>query len=162
MKSIDEIRPETFKALNEGVLWLTLVCHVAWCSGGADKDWQIGVIIPVHKKGDRSECTNYRSIFLLSLPWKAYTKCLGKRYREINEPKLEHTQCAFALNVELQTKFSLSGKFSSNLASMSEVDGKMALYRECCFHDLYKIKANQVTFVGFKGAIAPSGSAPAS
>jgi len=68
------------KTLNqEGVLWLTRVCQVAaWCSGRALKGWQTGVIIPVHKKGDGSECTNYRGISLRTLPGKVYAKCLEK------------------------------------------------------------------------------------
>lgn len=51
----------------------------------------------IHKKGDRSECTNYwsectnyrsectnyRVFSLLCLPGKAYAKCLGKGWREI-------------------------------------------------------------------------------
>jgi len=40
----DEIRPEIPKALNHGVLWLTRVCQVSWCSGRAPKDWNAGVI----------------------------------------------------------------------------------------------------------------------
>jgi len=30
------------------------------------------VIIPMHKQGDRSECTNYGDISLLSLPGKVF------------------------------------------------------------------------------------------
>jgi len=50
----DEIRLEMLKVLNRGVLWLTGVCQVAWYSGRASKDWQIGIIIPTHRKGDWS------------------------------------------------------------------------------------------------------------
>ena len=57
----DEIRPEIFKALNgEGIRWLTRVCQVTWKLKKTPKDWQTGVIIPIYKKGDRKECTNYR------------------------------------------------------------------------------------------------------
>jgi len=62
----------------EGVLSLTRVGQVVWCSGKAPKDWQTRVIIPMHKKGDRSECTNYRGISLLSLPGKVHAKYLNK------------------------------------------------------------------------------------
>ena len=56
----EEIRPEMLKALNgEGVLWLTRVCQVAGKLGKTSKDWQTGVIISVHKKDNRKECTNY-------------------------------------------------------------------------------------------------------
>jgi len=72
----DEIRPEILKALNQGVHWLTRACHVTWCYGRAPKDWQTGVIVPTHKKGDRSECTNYRDISLLSLQEKRMPSAL--------------------------------------------------------------------------------------
>jgi len=36
------------------------------------------LIIPIHK-GDRSECTNYRGISLLSLPGRVYAKFVKKR-----------------------------------------------------------------------------------
>ena len=105
----DEIRPEILKALNQGVLWLSHVCQVAWCSGSALKGWKYGVIIPIHKKGARSECSNYRSICLLSPSGKVYAKCLEERYREIIEAKLDDTQCVPI--VALQNKFSLSSNF---------------------------------------------------
>ena len=73
----DEIRPEMLKALTgEGILWLTRVCQVAWKLGKTPRDWQTGVIIPIFKKGDRKQCTNYRGISLLSLPGKVYAKAL--------------------------------------------------------------------------------------
>ena len=43
-------------------------------------------------------------------------KCLGKRCREINEPKLDDTSAVFILAI--QTNFSLSNKFLRNLGSM--------------------------------------------
>ena len=92
----DEIQPEMLKALNvEGVRWLTRLCQVTWKLGKTQKDWQAGVIIPIYKKGDCKECTNYRGISLLSLPGKMYAKCLEKKCREIVESKLEDCQCGF-------------------------------------------------------------------
>ena len=92
----DEIRPEMLKALTgEGFLWLTRVCQVAWKLGKTPRDWQTGVIIPIFKKGDRKQCTNYRGISLLSLPGKVYAKCLERKCREIVESKLEDGQCRF-------------------------------------------------------------------
>ena len=92
----DEIRPEMLKALTgEGILWLMRVCQVAWKLGKTPRDWQTGVIIPIFKKGDRKQCTNYRGISLLSLPGKVYAKCLERKCREIVESKLKNGQCGF-------------------------------------------------------------------
>ena len=58
----DEIRPEMLKALTgEGILWLTRVCQVAWKFGKTSTDWLTSVIIPIFKKRDRQQCTNYRT-----------------------------------------------------------------------------------------------------
>ena len=56
----DEIRPKMLKALfREGILWLTRVCQVAWKFGKTPRDWQTGVMIPILKKRNRKQCTNY-------------------------------------------------------------------------------------------------------
>ena len=50
----DDFRPEMLKAMNVyGVRWLTRVCKVACRTGQAPKQRQTGVIIPIHKKGDK-------------------------------------------------------------------------------------------------------------
>ena len=93
---IDEIRPEMLKALGvRGTSWLTRVCRVAWRSGQAPADWQTGVVVPIFKKGDQRECSNYRGITLLSLPGKAYARVLERRCRKIAEPQIQERQCGF-------------------------------------------------------------------
>ena len=95
----DEIRPEMLKVLTgEGIFWLTRVCQVAWKFGKTPRDWQTGVIIPIFKKADRKQCTNYSGLSLLSLPGKVYAKCLKRKCREIVESKLEDGQCGFRLS----------------------------------------------------------------
>ena len=85
----DDIRPKTLKAINMyGVRWLTHVCKLACRTEQAPKQWQTSVIIPIHKKGYKRKCTNYRGISLISVPGKVYAKCLEKKFREIVEPKL--------------------------------------------------------------------------
>ena len=53
------------------------------------------MVIPINKKGDRKEWTNYPEISLLSLTGKVYDKCLEKKYREITELTLDNGQCGF-------------------------------------------------------------------
>ena len=61
----DQIRLEMLRAMNRGgILWLTRACQGAWSSGKAPRDWQMGVIIPIHKKDDKKECFNYQGISL--------------------------------------------------------------------------------------------------
>ena len=71
---VDEVRPEFLKALDVvGLSWLTRLCNIEWTVGTVPLDWQIGVLVPLFKKGDRRVCSNYRGITLLSLPGKVYS-----------------------------------------------------------------------------------------
>ena len=79
----------------EGILWLTRVCQVASKFRKTPRDWQTGVIIPIFKKRNRKQCTNYRGISLLSLPGNLYAKCLERKCREFVESKLQDGQCGF-------------------------------------------------------------------
>jgi len=74
---------------------------------------------PHTQQGRKGEGTNYRGISLLSLPGKVYAMRLEKRCREIIEHKLGDSlhSAVFVLVTALQTKFSLSSKFSRNLGS---------------------------------------------
>jgi len=93
---IDELRPEMLKALGmAGIEWMTRLFNVAGREGRVPLDWQTGVVIPLFKKGDQRECSNYRGITLLSLPGKVYAKVLERRCREILEPQVQEEQCGF-------------------------------------------------------------------
>ena len=43
------------------------------------QDWTLGEIIPLHKKGDKSNVQNYRGITLLSTLSKLFTRILNNR-----------------------------------------------------------------------------------
>ena len=58
-------------------------------------DWQIGVVIPLFKKGDWRVCSNYRGITLLSLPGKVYSGVLERRIRRIVKSRIQEVQCGF-------------------------------------------------------------------
>jgi exonuclease III len=93
---VDEIRPEMLKALGKGGLrWLTRVLEIAWKTGKVPQDWQTGVVVPIFKKGDQRECSNYRGITLLSLPGKVYAKVLHSRLTEVVDQKIQDEQCGF-------------------------------------------------------------------
>jgi len=52
------------------------------------KDWQTGLVIVIHKKGDRRECTNYRDVPPLSLTGKVYAKRLEKSIPRSNSAEV--------------------------------------------------------------------------
>ena len=128
----DDIRPEMLKAMNiYGVRWLTRVCKVACSTGQAPKQWQTSVIIPIHKKGDKRKCTNYRGISLISVPGKVYAKCIEKKCREVVEPLLTDAQCCFRPGRSTMDQiFALQQIFEKSWEYAKEVNA--------CFVDLKK------------------------
>ena len=58
-------------------------------------DWQKAMIVPIHKKGSKTQCKNYRGISLLSIPGKVYASVLEKRIRAVTERKVLEEQGAF-------------------------------------------------------------------
>lgn len=69
--------------------------QTAWVEGKVPQDWRDGVIIPLHKKGDKEQCGNYRGITLLSSVGKVLSTVLLKRIRPILDRFLEESQCGY-------------------------------------------------------------------
>ena len=90
------ITGEMLKAGGDVVVqWLHRIFCMAWGSGTVPADWRKAQIVPVHKKGSRTQCKNYRGISLLSVPGKVYATVLDKRIRAITEGKVLEEQGAF-------------------------------------------------------------------
>jgi len=63
----DKVTPEMVKEMGEeGKKWLLTIYNKAWKEENIPQDWEIGQIVPIHKKGDNKQCDNYRGITLLS------------------------------------------------------------------------------------------------
>ena len=68
-----------------------------WREGKVPKQWTDAVITVLHKKGDKTECGNYRGISLVSHAGKARLKVVARRlsaYCEVKE-LLPEEQCGF-------------------------------------------------------------------
>ena len=67
-------------------------------------DWRDALVIPVPKKGDTTICDNNRSIFLLSIPGKAFARLILQRIQTYIESILPESQCGFsALAADVST-----------------------------------------------------------
>jgi len=60
---------------------LLIYCNKCLSTGSAPDQWLKQLIIPVPKKGDLTQCTNYRGIALMSYAAKGYNKVLLMRLR---------------------------------------------------------------------------------
>ena len=75
--------------------WLHRVIKLAWTKGEVVKDWRKAVIVPLHKKGSKTLCSNYRGISLLSIPSKVYARILDSRVRRKTEGEVMEVQGGF-------------------------------------------------------------------
>ena len=66
-----------------------------WREGKIPKEWRRAVICPIHKKGDKKECGNYRGIALLVGASKIYEIILERRFRTAMEDKIGEWQHGF-------------------------------------------------------------------
>ena len=63
----DEIPVELFQTLKDDAeKVLHSVCQQIWKTQQWPQDWQRSVFIPISKKGNAKECSNYRTIALIS------------------------------------------------------------------------------------------------
>ena len=79
----DGIPVEIFQILEDGaVKVLYLTCQRIWKTQQWPQDWKRSVFIPVPKKGNAKECSNYRTIALISHTSKVMLKILQARLQQ--------------------------------------------------------------------------------
>uniref|UniRef100_A0A914X1W4 Reverse transcriptase domain-containing protein n=1 Tax=Plectus sambesii TaxID=2011161 RepID=A0A914X1W4_9BILA len=92
----DEVVAESLKAggqiLAERLHRLILTI---WNTGVIPSAWKKAVIIPIHKKGDKQDCSNYRGISLLSITGKVFMRILQNRLQEHHEQLAREEQAGF-------------------------------------------------------------------
>ncbi|VDP20061.1 unnamed protein product [Heligmosomoides polygyrus] len=74
---------------------LTRLFNICWHRLEVPEDWKRGVIVKIPKKGDLSECGNWRGVTLLSIPGKVFCLILLNRLRAAVDERLREEQCGF-------------------------------------------------------------------
>ena len=93
----DGIPPEVLKhggsELKSELLKLFNLCLE---KGSLPQDMKDALIVTIYKKkGERSDCGNYRGISLLSIPGKILAKMILNRLLNLSEEVLPESQCGF-------------------------------------------------------------------
>ena len=71
----------------------------AWEVGSVPQAWKDAIIVTIYKKGDRTDCGNYRGISLLSIAGKIFARILLNRLSTHITPEVvPETQCGFRGN----------------------------------------------------------------
>ena len=92
---VDGIQLELLKYSDAAVPYLTDLCNMVWQQERAPADWKNGIIIPLPKKGDLSDCGNWRGITLLSVPGKLFSRVLLNRMQDAVDQLLRQQQAGF-------------------------------------------------------------------
>ena len=66
-----------------------------WQAKHVPDEWKEGYLIKLPKKGDLSNCSNYRGITLLSVPGKVFSRIILNRIKDAVDPLLRDQQAGF-------------------------------------------------------------------
>jgi len=93
---IDQIPAELFKAGGQ-----TIHCEIhtfiisIWNKEKLPEEWKESIIVPIYKKGDKTDCSNYRGISLLPIMYKTLSNILLSRLTPYAEEIAVDHQCGF-------------------------------------------------------------------
>ena len=71
------------------------ICQQIWKTQQWPQDWKRSVFIPIPKKGNAKECSNYHTIALISHANKEMLKILQARLQQYMNHKLPDVQAGF-------------------------------------------------------------------
>ena len=92
----DEIPVDTFQILkDDAVKVLHSICQQIWKTQQWPQDWKRSVFIPIPKKGNAKECSNYRTIALISHASKLMLKIVQARLQQYMNHELPGVQNGF-------------------------------------------------------------------
>ena len=93
---VDNIQAELLKESGEeGVVIIHRLCNKIWKSKEWPDDWKKAVFLPLPKKGDVRECSNNRTISLISHASKVLLHIIAERIRNKLDSELPPEQAGF-------------------------------------------------------------------
>ena len=105
----DGIPVELFQILkDDAVKVLHSICQQIWKTQQWPQDWKRSVFIPIPKKGNAKECSNYWTIALISHPSKVMLKILQARLQQYVNRELPDVQAGLEKAEEPEIKLPTS------------------------------------------------------
>jgi hypothetical protein len=96
---IDQIPAELIKAGGRTIRCAIHKLIIAtWNKEELSEEWKESNIVPIHKKGDKTDCNNYRGISILSTTYKILSNILLSRLMPYAEEIMGDHQCGFRRN----------------------------------------------------------------
>ena len=109
----DGIPVDLFQILkDDAVKVLHSICQQIWQTQQWPQDWKRSVFIPIPKKGNPKECSNYHTIPLISHASEVMLKILQSRFQQYVNRELPDVQAGFrkGQEIKLPTSTGLSKK----------------------------------------------------
>ena len=92
----DGIPVELFQILkDDAVKVLHSICQLIWKAQPWPQDWKRSIFIPIPKKGNAKECSNYHTVALISHASKVMLKILQARLQQYVNRELPDVQAVF-------------------------------------------------------------------
>ena len=92
----DGIPAEVFQILkDDAVKVLHSICQQIWKTQQWSQDWKRSVFIPIPKKGNAKECSNYCAVMFISHAGKVMRKILQARLQQYMNRELSDVQAGF-------------------------------------------------------------------
>ena len=105
----DGIPVELFQTLkNDAMKVLHSICQQIWKTQQWPQGWKSSVFVPIPKKGNAKECSNYCTIALISHSSKVMLKILQARLQQYMNHELQDDQAGFGKGREQEIKLPTS------------------------------------------------------
>ena len=128
----DGIPAEPFQIpKHDAVKVLHSICQQIWKTHQWPQDWKRSVFVPIPKKGNAKECSNYFAIGLISHASKATLKILQARLQQYVNQELSYIQAGFRKGREIRDQI-------ANICWMIEKARKFQKNIYFCFIDYAK------------------------
>ncbi|PIK62384.1 endonuclease-reverse transcriptase [Apostichopus japonicus] len=96
---LDQVTAELLKAdVNATVERLTDLFNIIWSEESTPKRWNKGLIVKIPKKGDLTDCSNWRGVTLLPVMSKIFGRVLINRLKDGVDKVLRQEQAGFRPN----------------------------------------------------------------
>ena len=111
----DRIPVELYQILKDDVVEvLHSICQQIWETQQWPQDWKRSVFIPIPRKGNATECSNYGTIGLISHASKVMLKILQARLQQYVNCELSDVQAGFRKGREPEIKLPTSAGSSNS------------------------------------------------
>ena len=126
----DGIRVELFQILKDDtVKVLHSTCQQIWKTQQWPQDWKMSVFIPIPKKGNAKECSNYCTIGLISHASRVVFKILQARLQQYVNCELPDVQAGFckAEEPEINCQHPLDHQKSQRVPEKTSISASLTM-----------------------------------